>query len=269
MKKKILALCLVVVLVATAITGVTLAYFTDTDDQANTFTVGKVDINLDEENIKTPEEDRTDEDQEYGTIMPGTVFVKDPTITVLEGSENSYIFLDITVNKYKSLFPIIALNAVADGDLTDAEFEACMKDGKFSTSTFLANHMKTPTFRKIINKWLGGITHTDWAIMDFYYDKGRDDVTADGNWMTIRLAYIGDQGNGEGILAAEQSVTFMETLSMPGTVTEAMINNGLTANKFNEGDPFVMDFTAYGIQAAELKTVEDAYNAYFDQNGNA
>ena len=33
MKKKILALCLVVVLAITAVTGATLAYFTDTEDE--------------------------------------------------------------------------------------------------------------------------------------------------------------------------------------------------------------------------------------------
>lgn len=46
MKKKIIALCLVVALAATAIVGGTLAYFTDTDDATNTFTVGGVKIAL-------------------------------------------------------------------------------------------------------------------------------------------------------------------------------------------------------------------------------
>ncbi len=45
MKKKILALCLVLVLALTAIGG-TLAYFTDTEEATNTFTVGSVDIQL-------------------------------------------------------------------------------------------------------------------------------------------------------------------------------------------------------------------------------
>ena len=46
MKKKILALCLVVALAATAVIGGTLAYFTDTDEATNTFTVGGVKIDL-------------------------------------------------------------------------------------------------------------------------------------------------------------------------------------------------------------------------------
>ena len=46
MKKKILALCLVVVLAVTAVTSATLAYFSDTDAQKNTFTTGNVAIDL-------------------------------------------------------------------------------------------------------------------------------------------------------------------------------------------------------------------------------
>ena len=46
MKKKILALCLIVALAVTAVVGGSLAYFTDTDNETNTFTVGGVEIDL-------------------------------------------------------------------------------------------------------------------------------------------------------------------------------------------------------------------------------
>ena len=46
MKKKILTICLIVALAATAIIGGTLAYFTDTKSATNTFTVGNVKIEL-------------------------------------------------------------------------------------------------------------------------------------------------------------------------------------------------------------------------------
>lgn len=49
MKKKIISLCLVVALGATAVIGGTLAYFTDTDKATNTFTTAKVDIALKEQ----------------------------------------------------------------------------------------------------------------------------------------------------------------------------------------------------------------------------
>ncbi len=46
MKKKIVTICLVIALAATAVIGGTLAYFTDTDKADNTFTVGGVKIEL-------------------------------------------------------------------------------------------------------------------------------------------------------------------------------------------------------------------------------
>ena len=46
MKKKIIALCLVVALALTAVVSGSLAYFTDTKDAKNTFTVGNVKIEL-------------------------------------------------------------------------------------------------------------------------------------------------------------------------------------------------------------------------------
>ena len=51
MKKKILALSVCVVMLAVAIVGGTLAYFTDTDEATNTFTAGGVKIQLIEQQV--------------------------------------------------------------------------------------------------------------------------------------------------------------------------------------------------------------------------
>jgi len=45
-KKKVLSLCLVVAVVAIAVVSSTLAYFTDSEEKVNVFTVGNVDITL-------------------------------------------------------------------------------------------------------------------------------------------------------------------------------------------------------------------------------
>ena len=49
MKKKIVTACLVVALLVVGIVGASLAYFTDKDKTENTFTVGKVKIQLNEQ----------------------------------------------------------------------------------------------------------------------------------------------------------------------------------------------------------------------------
>lgn len=75
MKKKVLSLCLVAMLAITAVVGGTMAYFTDTDDATNEFTVGNVDIDLTEPNW--------DEvgSKEAVDAYPGEPLAKDPTVT--------------------------------------------------------------------------------------------------------------------------------------------------------------------------------------------
>lgn len=74
-KKKIVTVCLVVALLATGLIGGSLAYFTDTDDKTNTFTVGNVDIDLTE-----PKWDANGS-EDAPEVYPGEALAKDPTVT--------------------------------------------------------------------------------------------------------------------------------------------------------------------------------------------
>ena len=90
MKKKIVSVCLVVCLLATAIIGTTLAYFTDsTQKETNTFTMGKVDIELDE-----PLWDEAYPDG-IASVQPSQEIIKDPTVTVKADSEDCYVFVKL------------------------------------------------------------------------------------------------------------------------------------------------------------------------------
>lgn len=90
-----LALCAVLLVVTTVF--VTMAFLTDTDKVTNTFTVGRVDISLDEAPV-----------DEYGDVVqgkrvqankykliPGHEYAKDPTIHVEEGSEDCWLFVKV------------------------------------------------------------------------------------------------------------------------------------------------------------------------------
>lgn len=74
LKKKLTAAALVVAFGATAVTGATLAYFTDTDQKNNVFTVGNVDITLTEPNWDST--GRAEAQDAY----PGEALAKDPTV---------------------------------------------------------------------------------------------------------------------------------------------------------------------------------------------
>lgn len=100
MKKKILALVLCVAMLAIAIVGGTLAYFTDNDAKTNTFTMGKVDIELTEPNYQ-PTNDKLH-------VYPGQTYAKDPTITVASDSEDCYLVATVTITKRANLHALYA-----------------------------------------------------------------------------------------------------------------------------------------------------------------
>lgn len=100
MKKKIVSVCLVVCLLATAIIGTTLAYFTDTKEVTNTFSSGNVTIKLDEARVDEDGKEITGVGAErvLGNaykLYPGNTYDKDPTITVADGSEDCYLFVRV------------------------------------------------------------------------------------------------------------------------------------------------------------------------------
>ena len=98
-KALLLVMCAIVLVVATVFT--TLAYLQDaTQTITNTFTVGNVDIKLDEADVDANGdlvgtiETRTEESQS-DKVIPGKEYTKDPTIRVQNGSESSWVFAKI------------------------------------------------------------------------------------------------------------------------------------------------------------------------------
>ena len=130
-KKKFALMAASVALVASTVSFGTLAYFTDRESVANTFTVGNVNINLDEAVVdengnlvkednttitmkdylelqeqNRPElkrtEDSTDPDDPEGNeykLVPGKTYVKDPTMTVAQGSEPAYVRMIVYITE--------------------------------------------------------------------------------------------------------------------------------------------------------------------------
>ncbi len=98
MKKKIALVLVSVVLVAALAVGATLAWLTDTETVTNTFTVGKVGITLDESKVDVygaKEGEVRVIANEY-KLIPGHTYIKDPVVTVDEGSESSWLFIEVS-----------------------------------------------------------------------------------------------------------------------------------------------------------------------------
>jgi hypothetical protein len=95
-KALVLALCAVLLFVTTVF--VTMAFLTSEDSVQNTFSVGKVEITLDEAKVDSYGNEIANaervKENEY-KLIPSHTYVKDPTIHVDSNSEDCYLFVRI------------------------------------------------------------------------------------------------------------------------------------------------------------------------------
>lgn len=121
-KALLLTLC-AVLLIAASVLG-TMAYLTSTAKVENTFTIGKVEIKLDEAKVTTdgkPVEGADRVLQNQYKLMPGTTYTKDPTVTVLEGSEESYVRMKVTFNNAAEIIALCTDPKFAEDGPTGVE----------------------------------------------------------------------------------------------------------------------------------------------------
>ncbi len=249
MKKKIIALCLIVALAATAVIGGTLAYFTDTDEATNTFTMGNVKIALQEKF-----------DKDNAVLRPGTqkqnAIQKEVTIKNT-GSEDAYVW-------YEFYIP-------TDLDSTDG-----------STGTNNIVHVNSSgrtwdTYRENRKYWAEGQTEALPLAQTWDHDPEvetgiavgpegfiRQETLEDGIKYNVYLALY------HGKLAKDEVTSVgMTQVYLDSKVDNAVDENGNVYYTIN-GKPLTYDLTqgvniivkAYGIQAAGFDDVYAAFAAY-------
>lgn len=152
--KILLIMACAVLLVAASVMG-TMAYLTSTDTVTNTFTVGQVKIKLEEHKVGDDGKMLTGNNAEFVKensykLMPGHTYDKDPTVTVLAGSEESYIKMVVTVDKASELDKIFKdhnitdLTTVIKGyDATAWILKNTSKDTTANTRTYVFYYKKT------------------------------------------------------------------------------------------------------------------------------
>ncbi|MDD6095834.1 MAG: SipW-dependent-type signal peptide-containing protein [Clostridia bacterium] len=116
-KAKVLvtALC-AVLLVAVSVFG-TIAYLTGKDTVTNTFTVGSVNITLDEAEVNPDGTVKSNSRVKANTyhLLPGHSYVKDPTVHVGANSEDCWIFVKLD-NGLKSIVADTSIEAQMTGN---------------------------------------------------------------------------------------------------------------------------------------------------------
>lgn len=184
MKKKITAIFLCVALVAIAIVGASLAYFTDTKTATNTFTMGDVKIVLDETSVANPTGPRVASNT-YNTY-PGAVVKKDPIVHNI-GANAAYIRATVKVENWVT---------------------TCKECYKFDGTGGYAN---TLVDYLVVEKKLGNGWSVEKAMVD-----------ANGNDVTFVLKYDGKlaaKGDTTAMFQQVQIPTGLENGQTLGTIT--------------------------------------------------
>ena len=240
-KALLLTLC-AVLLVAASVLG-TMAYLTSTDTVTNTFTVGKVEIKLDETDVTNPNGPRVKANSYK--LMPGTTYTKDPTVTVLKGSEDSYVRMKVTFNNAAALMEMLLPNAEDFDD--DADALALAK--KLAPMLYLTN------FTAVDSVWLPDINMMygeNTVLADpnyFVYDAANDTVT----YIFYYPAMVKAKDVAAGDLALEPIFT---EISLPEHVT------GEQLAKLNN---FQITVIAEAIQAGSFANAGAAWAAFAPQ----
>ena len=151
-KKKTIIAAIVLLLVL--LVGGAIAYFTDTDTKTNTFTVGNVDIQLNEVWNAADGEG----------VVPGEKIDKKPSVEN-KGKSDAYVFLKVTIpcHNNKALFTLEELNAAwnqVESNACDAAEGNATVVYSYGTLTKLSKDAETPELFKQV-KLDSTLTKTD------------------------------------------------------------------------------------------------------------
>lgn len=145
--KKILITLLAVVLLIGGTIGGTLAYLAaQTDEVVNTFTVGKIEIDLDETPLVGG--------KWVGKVVPGGEQEKKPVVTVKAGSESCYVYVCVTVeNNIKVTVNGAQVDAVTT-DLNTTDWEEVGTSGNKTVYRYkeIVNAASADVAKTVFNK---------------------------------------------------------------------------------------------------------------------
>lgn len=228
MKKKILALVLCVATLAIAIVGGTMAYFTDTDAQKNTFTTGNVAIDLWEDFGDNDENGVEKLLPATGSAQAGTLKngIEKEVYVTNTGSEDAYVRVHIAI---PSILDDAQPNFDASKNVLHFNYDPeTVADGKWNWSNSV-----------------DGTTGSNW---NFYT------TTIDGKSYNVYVVTY------ETKLAKDEStVDAMHQVYLDSTTT----NEDITRIKEILGDNWYIYVAAEGAQAEGFENAYEALNTSF------
>jgi len=118
MKKMLMAVVAIVLIVVISVSA-TFAYLTSEAEVVNTFTVGNVQIELDETDVDLygEKDGETRVKANDYKLLPGHSYIKDPVVTVKADSEDAYVRALVTVSDVAKLAQAFGDDYVAEDDV--------------------------------------------------------------------------------------------------------------------------------------------------------
>ena len=179
MKKQIVAVSAVLGIAALVLSAGTLAYFTDrTETITNTFTVGKVNIELTEE-----------EEDDWGTttdangneiaktvLMPGKTYEKTPIITVEDDSQDAYVYAAIQLDHGMDYIVAVLNLMVETGELTRQAADSILNTVQNDPSIF-DNVASSNVFDQLLTVFIDGFDTDVWTVISSKYDASTETAT--------------------------------------------------------------------------------------------
>ena len=248
--KKVLTMMLAMLLVAAISIGGTLAYLTSKDEAVNTFTMGKVRIDLTEHKNDGSAYD----DQQL--LLPGTskknAIEKNACVTVLEGSEPSWVWVDILVPAELYLDTVTG-NESANG-LHFNQWKDYIQGYENQNTGNPNGQAAAKTFKP------------DWQWSTAKY-VGKTTVEIDNKqveFVILRTTHK-DIVNPKERTSPAMSQVYMDwrVYEQDGTYYVPADVNASTFKPYT--GPWKVIVRAYAIQAAGIANVEDAVHYYYNQ----
>ena len=241
-KALLLTLC-AVLLVAASVLG-TMAYLTSTAKVENTFTIGKVEIKLDEAKVNAdgiPVEGAARVTANSYKLMPGTTYTKDPTVTVKAGSEESYVRMKVTFNNAAALMEMLP----SAGNLEDFTPDEIALIKKIAPILFLTNYTAVDA------GWLPEYTMfgMEKTLADpnyFVYDAANDTVTYIFYYPTTVTATTAD-------------------VTLPALFDTIKVPEHVTGEQLAKLNNFKITVIAEAIQAGSFANAGAAWAAFAEQ----
>ena len=251
-KKKVNSLCLVVALLAVAVIGGTLAYFTDTEEATNTFTFdNKVDLEL------TETDNEGNEFEQDQKLLPGSstenAIAKVVTVTVEEDSEDAWVWVEV-------LIPAPLYNSKTE---TNENNNALHYNQFINYLTGYSTDSSNANAKKCAETYESD--HA-WNLMKYI-----EDVTIDGvKYSKLRTTHKDPVAAGETTSPALNQVYMDDDVYVDNETGKYMIpKDGKSAGHATEFVPYEGEWevvvNAYAMQAAGIDSVDAAVAAYAAQ----